>query len=80
MRQHRGSLLGEFNKKDVLWFNFTLTALKDIKQTTQQRRNEACHYPKGAINPLEEFYIAAESGQNLGFVMGWLWVRGGLRK
>jgi hypothetical protein len=29
---------------------------------------------------LEEFYIATESGQNLEFVMGWLWVRGGLRK
>ena len=72
MRQHRGSLLGQFNKKDVLRFNFLIAALKNIKQATQQRRNEARQYPQGAINPLEEFYIAAESGQNLEFVMGWL--------
>jgi hypothetical protein len=80
MRQHRGPLLGEFDEQDFFGLAPWLSALKCIKQSPQLRRNETCQYPEGAVDLLEEFYVAAESGQNRKFANGWLQGRAVLRK
>jgi hypothetical protein len=80
MRQHRGPLLGEFDEQDFFGLASWLSALKCIKQPPQLRCNETCQYPEGAVDLLEEFYVAAESGQNRKFANGWLQERAVLRK